>query len=165
MDFPVKIVLMPYLIDGHNLVPQIPGINLSDLDDEIALIQILQRFANKRRSTIEVYFDHAQTTQARTQKHGLVKAFFVRQTSNADDAIRARLSQLGNGAKNWTVVSSDREILVEARSCQSRVLTAPEFAGMLGEQLSGIQREGDKNGTPDQSSLEVDYWLDQFSPD
>jgi len=156
---------MPYLIDGHNLVPHIPGINLSDLDDEIALIKILQRFANKRRSTIEVYFDHAQTAQARTQKHGLVKAFFVRQASTADDAIRARLSQLGNGAKNWTVVSSDREILVEARSYQSRVLTAPEFAGMLREQLSGIQQEGDKNETPDQSNLEVDYWLEQFSQD
>ena len=91
---------MPYLIDGHNLVPHIPGINLSDLDDEIALIQILQKFANKSRSKVEVYFDHAQSTQARTQNHGLVKAVFVRQTSTADDAIKARLSQLGKGAKN-----------------------------------------------------------------
>jgi len=156
---------MPYLIDGHNLVPHIPGIHLSDLDDEIALIQILQRFANKRRSTIEVYFDHAQTTQARSQKHGLVKAVFVRQTSTADDAIKARLSQLGSGAKNWTVVSSDREILVEARSYQSSVLTAPKFAGLLRELLSGSQDEGDKNEVPDQSNLEVDYWLDQFSQD
>ena len=156
---------MPYLIDGHNLVPHVPGINLSDLDDEIALVQILQRFANKRRSTIEVYFDHAQTTQTRSQKHGLVRAFFVRQTSTADDAIRARLSQLGNGAKNWTVVSSDREILVEARSYQSSILTAPEFAGILREQLSGTQQGEDKNEVPDQSNLEVDYWLDQFSRD
>lgn len=155
---------MPYLIDGHNLVPHIPGINLSDLDDEIALIQILQKFANKSRSKVEVYFDHAQSTQARTQNHGLVKAVFVRQTSTADDAIKARLSQLGKGAKNWTVVSSDREILVEARSHQSSILTAPKFAGIL-NQLSGITQEGDKNETPDQSNLEVDYWLDQFSRD
>lgn len=156
---------MPYLIDGHNLIPHIPGINLSDLDDEIALINILQRFANIRRAAIEVYFDHAQPTQARSQKHGLVKAVFVRQTSTADDAIKARLSQLGNGAKNWTVVSSDREILAEARSYQSRVLIAPKFAGILREQLSGIPQEGDENEDPDQSNLEVDYWLDQFSQD
>ncbi len=155
---------MPYLIDGHNLVPHIPGINLSDLDDEIALIQILQKFANKSRSKVEVYFDHAQSTQARTQNHGLVKAVFVRQTSTADDAIKARLSQLGKGAKNWTVVSSDREILVEARSHQSSILTAPKFAGIL-NQLSEVTQEGDKNETPDQSNLEVDYWLDQFSRD
>lgn len=156
---------MSYLIDGHNLVPHIPGINLSDLDDEIALIQILQRFANNRRSKIEVYFDHAQYTRARSQNHGLVKAVFVRQTSTADDAIKARLSQLGKEAKNWTVVSSDREILVEARSYQSSILTSPKFAGMLREQLSGIQQEEDKNETPDQSNFEVDYWLDQFSQD
>lgn len=155
---------MPYLIDGHNLVPHIPGINLSDLDDEIALIQILQKFANKSRSKVEVYFDHAQSTQARTQNHGLVKAVFVRQTSTADDAIKARLSQLGKGAKNWTVVSSDREILVEARSHQSSILTAPKFAGIL-NQLSEVTQEGDKNETPDQSNFEVDYWLDQFSRD
>lgn len=155
---------MPYLIDGHNLVPHIPGINLSDLDDEIALIQILQKFANKSRSKVEVYFDHAQSTQARTQNHGLVKAVFVRQTSTADDAIKARLSQLGKGAKNWTVVSSDREILVEARSHQSSILTAPKFARIL-NQLSEVTQEGDKNETPDQSNLEVDYWLDQFSRD
>lgn len=155
---------MPYLIDGHNLVPHIPGINLSDLDDEIALIQILQKFANKSRSKVEVYFDHAQSTQARTQNHGLVKAVFVRQTSTADDAIKARLSQLGKGAKNWTVVSSDREILVEARSHQSSILTAPKFAGIL-NQLSEVTQEGDKNENPDQSNLEVDYWLDQFSRD
>jgi hypothetical protein len=155
---------MPYLIDGHNLVPHIPGINLSDLDDEIALIQILQKFANKSRSKVEVYFDHAQSTQARTQNHGLVKAVFVRQTSTADNAIKARLSQLGKGAKNWTVVSSDREILVEARSHQSSILTAPKFAGIL-NQLSEVTQEGDKNETPDQSNLEVDYWLDQFSRD
>jgi predicted RNA-binding protein with PIN domain len=156
---------MPYLIDGHNLVPHIPGINLSDLDDEIALIQILQRFANNHRSKIEVYFDQAQSTRARSQNHGLVKAVFVRQTSTADDAIKARLSQLGKEAKNWTVVSSDREILVEARSYQSSILTAPKFAGMLRKQLSGIQQEGDKDETPDQSNFEVDYWLDQFSQD
>ena len=61
-------------------------------------------------------------------------------------------------------MSSDREILVEARSHQSSILTAPKFAGIL-NQLSEVTQEGDKNETPDQSNLEVDYWLDQFSRD
>ena len=29
---------MPYIIDGHNLIPKIPGIDLQDLDDEQKLI-------------------------------------------------------------------------------------------------------------------------------
>ncbi|MCJ7717823.1 MAG: NYN domain-containing protein [Anaerolineales bacterium] len=154
---------MPYIIDGHNLIPHISGINLSDLDDEIKLIQSLQKFANKRRSKIEVFFDRASTTRSHSQNLGLVKAVFVQQESTADNAIKSRLSQLGKGAKNWTVVSSDREIRVEARSYQSKTLTSPEFARLLRDQLSEIQKEGEDPDSPDQSNLEVDYWLDQFS--
>jgi len=156
---------MPYIIDGHNLIPYISGINLSDLDDEIKLIQSLQKFANKRRSKIEVYFDQAHTGQTHSQNHGLLKAVFVQQESTADTAIKTRLSQLGNGAKNWTVVSSDREIRVEARSYRSKLLTSPEFARLLRDQLSEIQKEGEEPDSPDQSNLEVDYWMDQFSQD
>jgi predicted RNA-binding protein with PIN domain len=156
---------MPYLIDGHNLIPYISGINLSDLDDEIKLIQSLQKLSNKRRSKIEVYFDQAHTVQTHSQNHGLLKAVFVQQDSTADNAIKTRLSQLGKGAKNWTVVSSDREVRVEARSYRSKLLTSPEFARLLRNQLTEIQKEGGETDSPDQSNLEVEFWMDQFSQD
>ena len=35
---------MSYLIDGHNLIPKIPGLTLRQMDDENELIEILQRF-------------------------------------------------------------------------------------------------------------------------
>ena len=31
---------MPYLIDGHNLIPKM-GLKLADLDDEMQLIELL----------------------------------------------------------------------------------------------------------------------------
>ena len=34
---------MPYLIDGHNLIPKL-GLRLESLDDEMELIAILQEF-------------------------------------------------------------------------------------------------------------------------
>ena len=156
---------MPFIIDGHNLIPHLPGLSLEDLDDEMKLIQVLGKFANLHRTKIEVYFDHAPAAQSRSINRGLVKAVFVRQSSTADNAIRARLSQLGKGAKNWTVVSSDREILAEARSIQSRILTAPEFAELLRRGPTQKQSEEEKTADPDQANLEVDYWLDQFSQD
>ena len=55
---------MPYLIDGHNLIPRIPGLSLKDLDDETALIQILQRFAARQGSRVDVFFDRAPPGQA-----------------------------------------------------------------------------------------------------
>ncbi|MGB2965494.1 MAG: NYN domain-containing protein [Anaerolineales bacterium] len=156
---------MPYIIDGHNLIPHLPGLSLQDLDDEIGLIQVLGKFANLGRTKIEVYFDHAPAGQSRSINRGLVKAVFVRKSSTADNAIKARLSQLGKESKNWTVVSSDREILAEARSIQSRVLTAPEFAELLRKGQSQKRFEGEKTEDPDQANLEIDYWLEQFSQD
>lgn len=44
---------MPYLIDGHNLIPKI-GLRLSEPDDELELIRLLQDFARLRRQPIEV---------------------------------------------------------------------------------------------------------------
>ena len=154
---------MPYLIDGHNLIPHIPGLSLSDLDDEIGLIHSLQKFANKRRTKVEVYFDQAPPTHARRQNHGLVTAVFIRQESNADIAIKIRLSQLGKQAKNWTVVSSDRDIIAEAKSSQSRLIKSAEFAKLIQEGLTGDQPGETENEDSDQPNLEVDYWLDQFS--
>ena len=156
---------MPFLIDGHNLIPHLPGINLNDPDDENKLIQILLNFAYRTRSGIEVFFDHAPAARARSVNHGMLRAVFVSRDSTADQAIKTRLSQLGKEAKNWTVVSSDREILAEAKSAQTRLLTAPEFVGLLKMEPSRKRPEGEKPEESDPKNLEVDYWLEQFSQD
>jgi hypothetical protein len=44
---------MPYLIDGHNLIPKIPGMNLGDVDDETQLIEMLQEFCRRRRKQVK----------------------------------------------------------------------------------------------------------------
>ena len=153
---------MPYLIDGHNLIPKVPGIFLQDLDDETALIQALQRFAARQGTRIEVYFDQAPPGQAPSRSFGSVKAFFVRQGRTADQAIINRLSQLGADAKNWTVVTSDREILAEARSSRSRILKSDEFSRLLNASDEKTSSGGDKTDQPAVDSEDVDYWLEQF---
>src|SRR5512137_1181649 len=98
---------MPYLVDGHNLIPKIPGLNLQALDDEEQLIQLLQEYCRRERKQVEVFFDNAPPGGVRARTFGLVTARFVRQGSTADQAIRERLVRLGRLARNWTVVSSD----------------------------------------------------------
>jgi uncharacterized protein len=153
---------MPYLIDGHNLIPCIPGLSLKDLDDEIALIQILQVFASQHKTRVEVYFDQAPAAWADSRSYGAVKAHFVRQDTTADQAIIKRLSRMGKDAKNWTVVTSDREILIEAKSAHSQTLKSGEFAAELIKENSGNSNDPDKKDTPEISGGEVDYWLGQF---
>jgi predicted RNA-binding protein with PIN domain len=154
---------MPYIIDGHNLIPRIPNIRLSDLDDEIKLIRILQLYANQRRSRIEVYFDKAPVSKARVEEHGNVQAHFVHKDSTADQAIKSRIKDLGKRAKNWTVVSSDRDILAEAKSYRCRIMDSSEFAAELHPKPAPILPGEDKDLDPEVSSQDVDYWLDQFS--
>jgi uncharacterized protein len=119
---------MPYLIDGHNLIPNVAGIQLTDPDDETRLVSLLQDFCRERRKTVEVFFDRAPAGQAGTRRFGRVRAQYVREGMTADDAIMGRLAQLGKKARNYTVVSSDRQVQQAARAVHAQVLSSQAFA-------------------------------------
>ena len=149
---------MPYLIDGHNLVPKL-GLRLDSIDDEMELISILQEFWRLERRHVEVFFDGAPASQAGTRNLGAVTAHFVRLGTTADDAVRNRLKKLGKGAKNWTVVSSDRQVQANARSVHAEVMSSDAFAGMLKQARDSAPKPNhDRKISPQ----EVDEWLKIF---
>ncbi len=67
---------MPYLIDGHNLIPKV-GLRLDSPDDEMELVAILQEFARLKRQQVEVYFDGAPIGYDGARSMGTVRAHFV----------------------------------------------------------------------------------------
>lgn len=149
---------MPYLIDGHNLIPKL-GLRLDSIDDEMELIAILQEFYKRDRKPIDVYFDGAPAAHAGTRKFATVTAHFVRLGTTADDAIRNRLKSLGKSAKNWTVVSSDRRVQAETNAARAEVISSDAFAAML------IQaRNAAPKATSDRklSEDEVNEWMRLF---
>src|SRR5687767_3960040 len=149
---------MPYLIDGHNLIPKL-GLHLDSVDDEMELITILQEFCRLERKQVEVFFDGAPTPHAGIRKLGAVTAHFVRLGTTADNAIRIRLKNLGKGAKNWTVVSSDRQVQTEARARQAEVISSEAFASILKQaQNSASKPTHDR----ELSKQEVEEWLKVF---
>jgi hypothetical protein len=149
---------MPYLIDGHNLIPKL-GLRLDSMDDENELIAILQEYCRLERKQVEVYFDGAPTPHAGTRSLGNVTAHFVPLGTTADDAIRKRLKRMGKNAKNWTIVSSDRQVQAEARSMQANIIASDEFAKQLKQ-----ARDTAPKPTNDRtlSKQEVDDWLKLF---
>jgi predicted RNA-binding protein with PIN domain len=149
---------MPYLIDGHNLIPKL-GLRLDSMDDEMELIAILQEFCRLERKQAEVFFDGAPAGQARTQKLGAVTAYFVRLGDSADNAIRNRLQRLGKSAKNWTVVSSDRQVQAEARAAHAEVTSSDAFAAMLKQVRSSAPKSDSDRSL---SAKEVEDWLKLF---
>ena len=151
---------MPYLIDGHKLIPKL-GLRLDSLDDEEQLIQRLQEFCRMRRAQVEVYFDGALPGQTSTRKAGAVTAHFVRKGSSADAAIEFRLARLGKAARNWTVVSSDKRVQGAAGAAHAGVLSSEDFA----REMSRAQAM--RTSTPNQAATlapdEVEEWLDIFN--
>jgi predicted RNA-binding protein with PIN domain len=153
---------MPYLIDGHNLIPKIPGLSLEAPDDEMRLIQVLQDFCRLRRKQVEVYFDNAPPGQPRARRFGMVTAHFARSGSSADELIRQRLERLGGARRNWTVVSSDQQVQANARASRAQVLSSEAFARLLDEALRQAPAEAARDEEAALSEEEVDGWLRLF---
>ncbi|WKZ41224.1 MAG: NYN domain-containing protein [Anaerolineales bacterium] len=151
---------MPYLIDGHNLIPKL-GLRLDEPDDELELGRVLQDFARLKRHKVEVYFDGAPPGHAGTRNLGTVRAHFIRLGQTADSAIRARLNKMGKSAKNWVVVSSDREVQNAAKINQAQPMSSDEFVKLLRNTLASAPKTGTDEKTL--SAREVDEWLDIFN--
>lgn len=152
---------MAYLIDGHNLIPKIPGMSLENPDDEQQLIGLLQAFCRARRQKVEVFFDQAAPGHAGSRQLGMVRVHFVSRRSSADDAIRRRLEQIGREAPNWQVVSSDRQVQAAARSRRAKVVSAESFAALLASaDMAGDDQHRDES---EPAPGEIDEWLRLFS--
>ena len=149
---------MPYLVDGHNLIPKL-GLRLDAVDDEQELIVILREFCRLESKQVEVFFDGAPPLQAGTRKLGAVTAHFVRLGTTADDAIRSRLQRLGKSARNWTVVSSDRQVQAEGRAVHAQVLSSESFADRLKQARESAPKPADERKL---SGQEVEEWLRIF---
>jgi predicted RNA-binding protein with PIN domain len=153
---------MPFIIDGHNLIPWVPGLSLDEIDDEIRLVELLQEFCRRERKRVEVYFDRAAPGGSRLRKFGNVTARFVRHGRTADEAISEKLRRLAGEARNYTVVSSDHSVQAAARAARARVLTSADFVGiLLADNTESSNDSGSANKKLSQS--EVDEWLDIFN--
>ena len=146
------------MIDGHNLIPKV-GLRLESIDDELELIAILQEFHKQDRKLIEVYFDGAPASHAGTRKLGAVTAHFVRLGATADNAIRLRLKSLGKSARNWTVVSSDRRVQIEAKDVHAEIISSDSFAILLKQARAAVPKV---NNDRKLSEDEVNEWMRLF---
>jgi hypothetical protein len=93
-----------------------------------------------------------------------VVARFIRQGRTADQAIQGKLQRLGGEARNWTVVSSDREVRASARAARAKSMQVEEFAQQLNVVMAGRSQQLSEHETK-LSPDEVDEWMDIFGMD
>jgi predicted RNA-binding protein with PIN domain len=153
---------MPYMIDGHNLIAALPGLSLSDTDDERQLVDQLNAYFTRIRRKATVFFDRARVGNRDLKAGHFLRAVFIRAPRTADDAIRSELRKLGRSASNWTVISSDREVMESARVAGARVMDSQAFADLLTS--LGSTGETSKSDTS-LSAADIDLWLRLFQGD
>src|SRR6185503_5443592 len=119
---------MQWLIDGHNLIGQMPNLRLHDPNDEAKLLEYLRGYRARTGHQVTVVFDSGLSYRAaETKKSGGVTVQFAPHGQTADQIIAQRIRRVKN-PQDLKVVSSDRAVQQAARQARVRVLTAPEFA-------------------------------------
>lgn len=151
---------MPYLIDGHNLIGAVPGIDLADPDDEAKLVRLVTAFCARQRTQATIYFDRGIPGLPNPPDAGPVTIRFVRPPATADTAIVHHLERLGRQAPNWTVVSSDLAVAHAARRARARTIQSSEFALRL--RPPGSAQEDPEKPDPPASPREIDNWEELF---
>lgn len=127
----VRPVPMTLLIDGHNLIGVLPGIDLADPDDEVQLIHRLQAYHGASGRRMIVFFDSGDMPGAAEDRSTRgVAVRFARRPQTADDLIVAFLRKSQQPGQH-AVVSNDRALAEAARRLGASVLTASRFADQM----------------------------------
>ncbi|MFN8372334.1 MAG: NYN domain-containing protein [Anaerolineae bacterium] len=155
---------MPYLIDGHNLIGQLPDISLTDPNDEAQLVQKLNGFAARTGKRCVVIFDHGLPGGASRMSTGSVQVLFASRPGEADDLMLRRIEQMRD-TKGWVVVTSDQRVIEAARRKGIGALRSAAFAQLL--QDAPPRTRGKPPQTADDkpayiSPQEIEEWLKKF---
>jgi len=152
---------MAYLIDGHNLIGQLPDISLDDPNDEALLVQKLLGFVARTKRKCVVVFDQGLPSgKSRMSTRG-VQVVFAPHRSNADDIMIDRIHKTPD-PKNWTVVSSDNRVRSIALKRKMRVQRSTEFALVLHRPPKITKPGPDVAEDIKLSPAEVEEWMQLF---
>ncbi len=115
---------MPLLIDGHNVIGQMAGLDLSEPDDEEELVRRVRRYCWRRGRRATIVFDAHRSARLSQPP---VQVIFA---PDADQAIIGRIRR-ARDPHGLIVVSSDHEIQDAARRRGARVMEAHTLAARL----------------------------------
>ncbi len=153
---------MPLLIDGHNLIGQLPDLSLSDPRDEAKLIVRLRTYAALSGKQVTVVFDPGPQAALppalqRRNQQGRVEVIYADPGQKADDVIR-HLVATTRDRQGLLVVTSDSALANFTRQCGVRVLPAQEFAKALARDAA----RRPPSEKPESSRDDVAAWLQVF---
>lgn len=149
---------MPLLIDGHNLIGQMPDLRLDDPDDEAKLVARLRMYCTREQKRATVVFDHGLPGGCSEElSGGGVKVIFASAGRDADGILRERIRN-ARDPRALMVVSSDRTVVAAAKAGKVRVMRAEVFAARLGAPAQTTELGQEAQLSPE----EVEEWMRVF---
>jgi uncharacterized protein len=121
---------MPFLIDGHNLIGQMPSLSLADPDDEQKLIELLRAYLVRVNKKGVVIFDKGLPGGGGKWSNNVLEVRFAPAPKRADDLIKDRLVRERN-PRGLVVVSADREVIEAAQRAGAAVRLPAKFISDL----------------------------------
>lgn len=150
---------MPYLIDGHNLIGQTPGLALDDPHDEAKLVALVRRHCMRERRKATIIFDGGLPGGVSNLSNRDVTVVFASDRhASADDLILNRIAAEKDPG-GLIVVSSDQRIAEAARARRITIRPSAEFARALNSGASAKKTEKESGLSGD----EVDEWENLFN--
>ena len=147
---------MPFLIDGHNLIGQTPGLSLDDPDDEQKLVELLRIYLARIKKKGCVVFDRGLPGGASKWSNSILEVRFAPLPKTADEVIIGRLHKEKN-PRGLMVVSADNEVVRVARQVGAGVKSTATFAQeMLARPALPNEKETGLSAT------EVEAWEEEF---
>ena len=165
---------MHYIIDGHNLIGKMPDISLKDPNDEVKLTMRIKSWVTEsKKREVTLFFDGGiqGMTMNRLSSRNL-KVIFAPAGKTADSLIISHLRKLKN-PREYTLVTSDREIIGDAKTLRIPSLLSEEFIERMGfvfkeqsEKAPKTKKEApsEKPDVAKISDADVQEWLDLFGP-
>lgn len=153
---------MHYIIDGHNLIGQMPDLSLDDPDDEAKLVQRLISFTARTKSRCTVIFDRGVPGGKSRMSTGKVRVIFASQKEDADSIIMRRIFKEKN-PRLWTVVSGDHRVLNTAKRGGMAAIKSVDFVAMM--RRPPAPPKPDRGTAPDVKLTddEIAEWLALFN--
>ena len=154
------------LIDGHNLIGQMPDLSMADPNDEEQLVIRLRAYRAGAGIDIVVYFDPGLTYQVPVRRSEV--GITIRRApigQQADDLIVSDVMR-DEHPRDLTVVTSDRAVQRVARVRGCRVLDAASFVADLQHPARRkprrVRTRAKADAGPSLSKREVKEWLQVF---
>jgi predicted RNA-binding protein with PIN domain len=140
---------MRIIIDGYNLIGMQKGLHGDIERRREELIRQLQQYRRRRGYAVTVVFDGWRSGNAweREEDRGGVTVVFTRDGERADEVIGRMAERWREGA---IVVSSDREVMNQARRAGAVALRSGEFEPKL--------RESQADGMEDKDEGSAEYF-------